>query len=579
LDAFKKLESLRSIIITGEPGIGKTTLADHLCLHYIINEYEFCFIEESISEAEALYDKDRKQVFYFDDFLGRNYLHALDRHEDSHVINFMKRVSRGKNKRFILTSRTSILNQGKRLSDLFRIENIDRNEYELNIRELSNFDKAKILYNHIWFSNLSEPYIEELYKYKRYKEIIMHANYNPRLISFITDVHKVLDIHPKNYWSYIEDTLDNPADIWGHVFDNQLGEHSRVIVSLVVFNGKEIKEENLIQSFLYLVNEGKSGASQYGVSDFYTSIKLAVGAVINRKIEKTSSAILYDLFNPAIGDYLLRRYSGDQEKIYKLFESLNTKESLANISNLFKSGIIDKDIFREVLNRLLVRCLKNELKHKTIEYTIRLVNLSLDHIDLISFNIKEMLHKWLRSINFSEIEPGFVYPLTNLLTWSLKNNVLTNNEFEFEEFFDLFLDEFLDHEDYLAFSKLIFELGSEYVAKYSDQIKAFIIEYWQDTINDEIDHSGALDGYLYDEEESAAKQSVYELVAEIFSDHPIVFDHADIESICAYCDIWQFIEKNRESEMWEDEDSGRSGDAGYSSLSEDSAIDDLFERT
>lgn len=302
--ALEKLESLRSVIITGEPGIGKTSLADHLCLFYIINNYEFCYIENSIAEAESVYDKEKKQIFYFDDFLGRNYLHALDRHEDSHVINFMKRVSRDKRKRFILTSRTTILNQGKRLSDLFKIENIDRNEYELNIKSLSDFDKAKILYNHIWFSELDAAYIEEIYQNKRYKRIIRHRNYNPRLISFITDAKKVFDISPKKYWGYVENTLNYPADIWGHVFDNQLDKHSRTIVSLVVFNGKEIQEDNLKEAFLYMANRGNIRGPKYGISDFYSSVKLAVGALINRKLREGSTSALYDLFNPAVGDYL-----------------------------------------------------------------------------------------------------------------------------------------------------------------------------------------------------------------------------------------------------------------------------------
>jgi hypothetical protein len=145
--AMDKLESIHSIIITGAPGVRKTFLADQLCQSYVAQDYEFCFIENSLNEAEEHYDEKRKQVFYFDDFLGRNFLLALNPHQDSHAINFMRRVERDRKKRFILTSRSNILNQGKRLSDLFEIKNIDRNEYELSIASLSEYDKAKILYN------------------------------------------------------------------------------------------------------------------------------------------------------------------------------------------------------------------------------------------------------------------------------------------------------------------------------------------------------------------------------------------------------------------------------------------------
>lgn len=165
--ALEKLESLHAVIISGEPGIGKTTLADQLCVHYVLRGFRLCCIENSINEAESLYRPKEKQIFYFDDFLGRNYLQALGRHEDSHVINFIKRVSNDKTKRFVLTSRTVILNQGKMLSDLFRIENMEQNEFELRVASLSRLDKARILYNHIWFGRLGEAHVEEVYRDKR----------------------------------------------------------------------------------------------------------------------------------------------------------------------------------------------------------------------------------------------------------------------------------------------------------------------------------------------------------------------------------------------------------------------------
>src|SRR5690606_23138632 len=72
------------VIITGEPGIGKTTLARQLILDHVASGYELAVIEESVSEAEAIYIPNRKQIFYFDDFLGRTYLEALRARQDSH---------------------------------------------------------------------------------------------------------------------------------------------------------------------------------------------------------------------------------------------------------------------------------------------------------------------------------------------------------------------------------------------------------------------------------------------------------------------------------------------------------------
>lgn len=117
--ALDQLERLGVVIVTGEPGVGKTTLADHLCLYYVAQGFGYAKVADEIREAESIFDADSKQIFYFDDFLGRNYLEALKGHEGSHVTQFIRRVASNKKKRFVLTSRSTILNQGKLLIDSF----------------------------------------------------------------------------------------------------------------------------------------------------------------------------------------------------------------------------------------------------------------------------------------------------------------------------------------------------------------------------------------------------------------------------------------------------------------------------
>jgi adenylate kinase family enzyme len=577
-NALQKLESLHSIIITGEPGIGKTTLADHLCLYYIIKGFEFFFIEDSISEAESVYKRKNRQIFYFDDFLGRNYLSALNRHEDSHVINFIKRVGSDNFKRFILTSRTTILNQGKRLSDLFEIENINRNEYELNIKSLSHFDKARILYNHIWFSELEELYIEELYKNKRYKSIIKHRNYNPRLISFITDSQKVCDISHKNYWTYIENTLSNPSDIWGHVYDNQLDENARVIVILVVFNGKEIEESRLKEAFLYLSNEGNADSPKYGISDFYSGVKLAIGALINRKIKDDSAFVSYDLFNPAVGDYIVKRFSEDRNKLCIIFESLDTNDSLENIASLLQSDAVQRHIMDNVVNHLIYNCISKKISHKTTKYIIDLIKLSINKIEPNSKQ-RELLKKWLINIKYNDLYSDDYFTLADILTWSLTAGIISSDDYDFDQYLNFALNDSAEHNAFISLSALFERLGHRYFDRHSKKFKELIIEYWEEMIDHNISEDGVLDGYFYEEEEEAAFESLYDYVETNFSEYIIKFNKEDINSICEYCDVTQHIINNIDNAAHEPDDFDRYSDAGYSSISEDAAIDDLFERT
>jgi adenylate kinase family enzyme len=152
-DALIKLESNGAVVVTGIPGIGKTTLAEQLCFHYVLQGFELCVLGESIEEAEGVFKEGKRQVFYFDDFLGRNYLEALGRHEDSRIVGFLKRIQSDATKRFILTSRTTVLNQAKVLSDQFLIGKVDRAEIEIRVESLEPIDRARILHKHVWHSN------------------------------------------------------------------------------------------------------------------------------------------------------------------------------------------------------------------------------------------------------------------------------------------------------------------------------------------------------------------------------------------------------------------------------------------
>lgn len=340
-EAIAKLESMGIVIITGPAGIGKTTLAEQLILHYVCEGFSLVSISNDIREAENILEPESKQIFYFDDFLGRNYLEALSGHEGAQIVQFMRRIIKDRSKRFVLTSRTTILNQGKILNDVFENSNITRTEFEITLQSLRNIDKAHILYNHIWHSGLDQEFIEQLYLHKRYRQIIEHANFNPRLIRFITDEQRLDGVTAEEYWSYTQSLLSNPTKVWENPFESQLDDCGRALVFLVALNGRLIYQEELAEAFARYISVPEVG-SLTGKKDFLLNIRHLAGSMLTRFFINSTKPYLR-LFNPSLGDFILHRYSDDTPALRACFCSLLTISSISTLKDMADNKLITLD--------------------------------------------------------------------------------------------------------------------------------------------------------------------------------------------------------------------------------------------
>ena len=105
--------------------------------------------------------------------------------------------------------------------------------------DYSRGERAKILYNHIYFSELPEAYRKQLIDDAFYNSIIGHRNFNPRLIEWLASYRRVKPIKIPEYRQFVIGILENPQEIWRHAFRKQISEYGRsMLMALFTLGSK-----------------------------------------------------------------------------------------------------------------------------------------------------------------------------------------------------------------------------------------------------------------------------------------------------------------------------------------------------
>lgn len=410
-EAQKKLIENKVIIITGTPGVGKSTISKMLLLHFVKNGYVVRYVTNNIiSNIKKVLTKEptKKEIILLDDFLGQYYL-KLNESQPNELKTLISFVENRSSKKLIMNTRITIFNQAVQSFLPFRelMEKHENDKYLIDLDKMPLLEKAKILYNHLYFNNLPPEYFLSIKQNKNYLQIVQHTNYNPRLIEYVTKEKNYCQVSSKDYYDFFLSKLNNPEDVWRDEFNNRLHQIDRMMMNtLYSLTDASIEIDVFKDAFNKRISNDKSIDKTYNI--FTTTLTRLSNSLLKLSIIKGKTYI--SVINPSVNDYMNAEITANPVEQYDIITSAKYIEQVVKMD---RSEDAKKKATEYILDGSLLKMAVQ--KNSPSYYFLSLV------VELDLFN-KKMQENFLQAVEGAHRELSNSSEYGKLFIDLLKNN-------------------------------------------------------------------------------------------------------------------------------------------------------------
>ncbi|WP_448166854.1 nSTAND3 domain-containing NTPase [Burkholderia ambifaria] len=332
--ASKSLREQGVVIIAGPPGIGKTTLADLLLYQHLELGYQAVVIQHGIEEGLTLAQAGVKQIFYYDDFLGATFAGEQKSSRagawDRAFLEFVDLVRARPEARLILTTREHVYSQAVERSERLRHAGLEDLRIHVHLGSYTKVQRAKILYNHLYFSELPAAYQDELLRGEFYQTIVRHDKFSPRLIEWLATYRRVRKVPLDQYQAFVSGLLKDPSEIWIHAYQHEVSDAARSFLLALYSLGVEAHMARVREAFGPLHAER---ARRYKFpsrpEDFSTALRELDGAFI-----KPSSSHAITVLDPSVLDLMNRVVSDAPDNVRDILASAVSFDQVERLLNI-----------------------------------------------------------------------------------------------------------------------------------------------------------------------------------------------------------------------------------------------------
>lgn len=310
-------------MLTGIPGIGKTTTARLIVARHIHDNWQGIYLSGHVRDAFSLYKPKERQIFFYDDFLGLTSLQErLAKNEDKDLVQLIKACKRSPaTKRLVLTTRGYLYEQAcKQHESLSNRAGLETSQSIVELSDYTNRIRAQILVNHLYFYGIAPEVCSEFVSSGVARKTLDHANYNPRIVESMCELKRANGLSGKQFGQEFLRMLEHPGEIWEHAFRNQLTQGARELLLVFAVHGSSVELQGLKHSFMrYVEATGNSGVGFEAAFESY--LKELDGSFL--RVSRGANCTYLAYHNPAIKDFTDAELNRDFRLLEIAFKELS----------------------------------------------------------------------------------------------------------------------------------------------------------------------------------------------------------------------------------------------------------------
>ena len=306
---IQQLEKNNVIILTGNPGVGKTTTAMMLANYFLAKKKveDLVFLQER-DYADTLRVAKEKRVIVIDDFWGQSFSPAIKKHStfQREFQTIIEHFTYSNNCFLILTSRDYVLKDVLDNAEYKTQDLLHTNKHVIQEEVHSSEDKIRILLNHLQFYDFDLGYFQHARYNDIFERIIMHQHYTPHhLALFIKNYLKRDQQSSYTFYNALYEYLENPQTFWQEAFQ-QLNPTARAILIVLLVSGDPMGLEDLEASFNTIQAKARAVLNEdVTPGDFKKELTKLEGLYISIKKDSYYDGTFIEFKSSGIKNYLL----------------------------------------------------------------------------------------------------------------------------------------------------------------------------------------------------------------------------------------------------------------------------------